>query len=127
MSGSFRSERMPLRENAGSIPVLGFGTLIADLEATRIATGNALEADSLLRSRFKDNPLFSSLYGGYFSVWPNTFCINAGTDSAYCPLAPLGWQISVPSLRRLEGSFTIDKLGQNPEGVLRILQVEGLR
>jgi hypothetical protein len=90
-------------------------------------TGNALEADSLLRSRFKDNPLFASLYGGYFSIWPNTFCINAGTDSAYCPLAPLGWQISKPSLQRLENSFTIDKLGQNPEGVLKILRVEGLR
>jgi alcohol dehydrogenase (NADP+) len=44
MSDSFRWERIPLRDNAGSIPVLGFGTLIADLEATRIATGDALEA-----------------------------------------------------------------------------------
>jgi|GEM_PF-792921 len=89
--------------------------------------GNAMEADSMLRSRFAGNPLFRGLYGGYFSVWPNTFCINAATDSAYCPLAPLGWQISVPSLRRLEESFTPEKLAGNPEGVLRILRVEGLR
>jgi alcohol dehydrogenase (NADP+) len=44
MSDSFKSERMLLRDSAGSIPVLGFGTLIADPEATRVATGNALEA-----------------------------------------------------------------------------------
>lgn len=89
--------------------------------------GNAMEADSALRSRFKGNPLFASLYGGYFSVWPNTFCINAGTDSAYCPLAPLGWQISRPSLRRLEGNFQRDRLAANPEGVMEVLRVEGLR
>ena len=86
-------------------------------------TGNAMQADSALRSRFTGNPVFAGLYGGYFSVWPNTFCINPGTDSSYCPLAPLGWQISVPSLKRLEASFTIDKLGENPEGVLKILNV----
>jgi len=89
--------------------------------------GNAMEADSALRSRFGGNPLFASLYGGYFSVWPNTFCINSGTDSAYCPLAPLGWQISRPSLRRLEGNFEGAKLAGNPEGVMALLRVEGLR
>jgi hypothetical protein len=85
--------------------------------------GNAMEADSMLRRRFAGNPLFASLFGGYFSVWPNTFCINPGTDSAYCPLAPLGWQISTPSLRRLQGGFMVEKLGENPEGVLKILGV----
>jgi len=89
--------------------------------------GNAMEADSALRRRFAGNPLFAGLYGGYYSVWPNTFCINSGTDSAYCPLAPLGWQISLPSLRRLEGSFTAGQLRQNPEGVFPLLGVEGLR
>jgi alcohol dehydrogenase (NADP+) len=44
MSHSIKQERISLRDNAGSIPVLGFGTLIADLEATRIATGDALKA-----------------------------------------------------------------------------------
>ena len=85
--------------------------------------GSAMEADSVLRSRFAGNPVFAGLYGGYFSVWPNTFCINAGTDSAYCPLAPLGWQISLPSLRRLEAGFTPERLQENPEGILRILSV----
>ncbi|HLZ88201.1 MAG TPA: hypothetical protein VKQ52_13195, partial [Puia sp.] len=85
--------------------------------------GNAMEADSALRCRFRGNPMFGSLYGGYFSVWPNTFCINAGTDSAYCPLAPLGWQISLPSLRRLEVNFTPEKIGGNPEGIPKILGV----
>ena len=89
--------------------------------------GNAMEADSALRSRFAGNPMYAALYGGYFSVWPNVFCINSGTDSAYCPLAPLGWQISQPSLKRLEGSFEVDKLRGNPEGVLEMLGVEGLR
>ncbi|HVU98334.1 MAG TPA: hypothetical protein VHE34_24085 [Puia sp.] len=89
--------------------------------------GNAMEADSALRSRFAGNPLFASLYGGYFSVWPNTFCINSGTDSAYCPLAPLGWQISRPSLRRLEGNFEGARLAANPEGVFSLLRVPGLR
>jgi len=45
------------------------------------------------------------------------FLYQSGTDSSYCPLAPLGWQISVPSLKRLEASFTVGKLGENPEGV----------
>jgi len=89
--------------------------------------GNAMEADSALRSRFKRNPYFASVYGGYFSVWPNTFCINKGTDSAYCPLAPLGWQISEPSLKRMVTNFTLDSLARNPEGILKILRVEGLR
>jgi alcohol dehydrogenase (NADP+) len=44
MVDSFRWERIPLHNGAGQIPVLGFGTLIADPEATRIATGDALEA-----------------------------------------------------------------------------------
>src|ERR1700744_6579599 len=44
MSDSYRWERIPLRDEAGGIPVLGFGTLIADPEATRTATGDALEA-----------------------------------------------------------------------------------
>jgi hypothetical protein len=89
--------------------------------------GNAIEADSALRTRFAGNPLFSSLYGGYYAVWPNTFCINEGTDSAYCPLAPLGWQISRPSLRRLEAGFRIEKLRENPEGVMKLLNVRGLK
>ena len=89
--------------------------------------GNAMEADSALRSRFAGNPLFTSLYGGYFSVWPNTFCIHSGTDSAYCPLAPLGWQISRPSLQRLEGNFEPGKLAGNPEGIPALLRVAGLR
>src|SRR6195256_6136094 len=44
MVDSFRWERIPLRDEAGQIPILGFGTLIADPEATKIATGDALEA-----------------------------------------------------------------------------------
>jgi alcohol dehydrogenase (NADP+) len=44
MVDSYRWERIPLRNGTGQIPVLGFGTLIADPEATRIATGDALEA-----------------------------------------------------------------------------------
>jgi aldehyde reductase len=44
MVDSFRWERIPLRNVAGQIPILGFGTLIADPEPTKIATGDALEA-----------------------------------------------------------------------------------
>src|ERR1700753_6627 len=44
MVDSFKQERIPLRNGAGQIPVLGFGTLIADPEATKIATGDALKA-----------------------------------------------------------------------------------
>jgi len=44
MVDSFRWERILLRYEAGQIPILGFGTLIADPEATKIATGDALEA-----------------------------------------------------------------------------------
>ena len=34
MVDSFKQERIPLRNGRGQIPVLGFGTLIADPEAT---------------------------------------------------------------------------------------------
>jgi alcohol dehydrogenase (NADP+) len=44
MVDSFKQERIPLRNGRGQIPVLGFGTLIADPEATKIATGDALKA-----------------------------------------------------------------------------------
>lgn len=37
-------DRMNLLGGAGQIPVLGFGTLIADLDLTKIATADALEA-----------------------------------------------------------------------------------
>jgi alcohol dehydrogenase (NADP+) len=42
--GDFRNLRRPLRDGAGQIPVLGFGTLIADPIETRNATAEALEA-----------------------------------------------------------------------------------
>jgi alcohol dehydrogenase (NADP+) len=44
MVDSFRWQHIRLRNDAGQIPVLGFGTLIAGPEATKIATGDALEA-----------------------------------------------------------------------------------
>ena len=40
----FRPLRLPLHAKAGEIPVVGFGTLIADPIETRNATANALEA-----------------------------------------------------------------------------------
>jgi aldehyde reductase len=43
-SSDFRTKRMPLRDGAAHIPVLGFGTLIPDAAATISATRDALEA-----------------------------------------------------------------------------------
>src|SRR6202012_3018181 len=43
MVESFRFARLPLRDGAGDMPVLGFGTLIPDPDVTRRATGDALE------------------------------------------------------------------------------------
>ena len=43
-SSDFRTRRLPLNHGAGSIPVLGFGTLIPDLALTISATRSALEA-----------------------------------------------------------------------------------
>jgi alcohol dehydrogenase (NADP+) len=43
-SSDFRNRRMPLKLGGGRMPVLGFGTLIADPEATKNATKDALEA-----------------------------------------------------------------------------------
>src|SRR4051812_1427244 len=40
----FRSRLIPLKHGAGRMPVLGFGTLLADAAATTSATRNALEA-----------------------------------------------------------------------------------
>ena len=43
-SSDFQTKRMPLSRGAGHMPVLGFGTLIADAAATISATKDALEA-----------------------------------------------------------------------------------
>jgi alcohol dehydrogenase (NADP+) len=43
-SPDFRTKKMPLNYGAGQMPVLGFGTLIADAAATMSATKDALEA-----------------------------------------------------------------------------------
>src|SRR5436305_7720797 len=43
-SSDFRITRMPLNHGAGTIPALGFGTLIPDAAATINATRDALEA-----------------------------------------------------------------------------------
>jgi alcohol dehydrogenase (NADP+) len=43
-SSDFRNARMPLNHGLGQMPVLGFGTLIADAAATMSATRDALEA-----------------------------------------------------------------------------------
>lgn len=43
-SSDFRTKRIPLNHSTGSMPVLGFGTLIPDPAVTITATRNALEA-----------------------------------------------------------------------------------
>src|SRR5262245_32692970 len=43
-SGDFRHRKLPLSGTSGSLPALGFGTLIPDAAETRIATKTALEA-----------------------------------------------------------------------------------
>jgi alcohol dehydrogenase (NADP+) len=43
-SADFRTTRIPLNHGAGRMPVVGFGTLIADTAATLSATRDALEA-----------------------------------------------------------------------------------
>ena len=42
-SEDLRLRKLPLSRNSGSIPALGFGTLIPDATETRLATGTALE------------------------------------------------------------------------------------
>jgi diketogulonate reductase-like aldo/keto reductase len=44
INDNLRYRSIPLNTNAGSIPALGFGTLIPDAAATRVATKAALEA-----------------------------------------------------------------------------------
>ena len=43
-SDNLRYTKLPLNNDSGAIPALGFGTLIADPVATRVATRAALEA-----------------------------------------------------------------------------------
>jgi alcohol dehydrogenase (NADP+) len=43
-SSDFGIARMPLNHGAGQMPVLGFGTLIADAAVTMSATRDALDA-----------------------------------------------------------------------------------
>jgi len=43
-SSDLRMTRMPLNNGAGSMPALGFGTLIPDTTVTKTATRDALDA-----------------------------------------------------------------------------------
>src|SRR5215472_11247181 len=44
LSDSLRSRKLPLRGGSGTMPAIGFGTLIPDATVTRNATRTALEA-----------------------------------------------------------------------------------
>jgi hypothetical protein len=87
--------------------------------------GNAEAADNTLRLRYaKDSALLRGFCSDYCSVWPSAFCISNGKGAFYCPVLPLGWQISAPSLQRLRASFTPDQIRYyNPSGLRKVLAI----
>jgi hypothetical protein len=86
--------------------------------------GNATAADSILRFRYS-GPAFpgDSMRADYCAIWPMATCIDDGGSHAYCPLLPLGWQISEPSLTRLNTCFTPGNIVCNPVGICMIMKV----
>jgi hypothetical protein len=88
--------------------------------------GNATAADSILRFRYA-GPAFAgdSMRAGYCAVWPTATCIDDGGTQPYCPLLPLGWQISAPSLLRLSTCFTPGNIVCNPVGICKIMMICG--
>ena len=97
-------------------PIVGFinsGTL-----------GNAAAADSALRFRYEGAPLpGDSMRAGYCAIWPTATCIADKDNDRYCPLLPLGWQISEPSLTRLRTCFSPGNIRCNPVGICRIMAI----
>jgi hypothetical protein len=86
--------------------------------------GNATAADSILRFRYS-GPAFAgdSIRAGYCAIWPTATCIDDGGSQLYCPLLPLGWQISAPSLMRLSTCFTPGNIVCNPDGICKIMMI----
>ncbi len=86
--------------------------------------GNATAADSSLRFRYS-GPAFAgdSMRADYCAIWPTATCIDDGGSHTYCPLLPLGWQISAPSLMRLTTCFTPGNIICNPVGICKIMTI----
>ena len=86
--------------------------------------GNAIAADSALRFRYA-GPRFpgDSLRADYCAIWPTATCIVDDLQQRYCPLLPLGWQISAPSLTRIRTCLTPGNIMSNPAGIARIMTI----
>jgi len=86
--------------------------------------GNATAADSSLRFRYS-GALFpgDSLRADYCAIWPTATCIVDDEQQRYCPLLPLGWQISAPSLTRLSTCLTPGNILCNPAGICKVMQI----
>jgi len=87
--------------------------------------GNALAADNTLQYRYQqDSALLQGIRSDYCSVWPSAFCVPNGKGSYYCPVLPLGWQISGPSLQRLRASFEDGNIrNYNSLGLRKVLAI----
>jgi hypothetical protein len=86
--------------------------------------GNATAADSILRFRYSGQAFAGdSMRADYCAIWPTATCIDDGGSHAYCPLLPLGWQISEPSLMRLSTCFTPGNIICNPVGICKIMTI----
>ena len=86
--------------------------------------GNATAADSILRFRYSGTAFAGdSMRAGYCAIWPTATCIDDGGSQLYCPLLPLGWQISAPSLMRLSTCFTPGNIVCNPDGICKIMMI----
>ena len=91
--------------------------------------GNAQAADNTLQVRYaSDSTQFPGIRSDYSSVWITATCVNDGKGKFYTPVLPLGWQISAPSLERMQNTFQQDMIrSYNKEGLRKILQtIRGL-
>jgi hypothetical protein len=86
--------------------------------------GNATAADSNLRFRYSKMAFAGNLFhADYCAIWPTATCIVDDNHQRYCPLLPLGWQISAPSLTRLSTCLSPGNVQCNPAGICKIMAI----
>lgn len=87
--------------------------------------GNAQTADETLRDRYAADTLqYQGIHPSYTTIWITGSCISDGNNGFFKPVLPLGWQISEPSLNRLNQSFSPEKLrSYNQMGIPNIRNI----
>jgi hypothetical protein len=87
-------------------------------------SGNAVEADHTLQMRYSPDTSSGGFHSTYCSVWITGSCVEYNDGKWYEPVLPLGWQISAPSVQRLNQSFDATGIhNYRNDGIPKIIQI----